>query len=61
MQQDQLKPLRELRKHLADAIVEYDRHIPKADDEQRAKLQRHRTWHYQILADLPRLPCAARS
>jgi hypothetical protein len=55
MQQDQLRPLRELREHLARAIDEYNRHIPHADGEWLADLNRHRTWNLSILAELARL------
>jgi hypothetical protein len=60
MPEDHLRPLRKLRKDLADAIVEYDRHIPHADGDQLADLLHHRAWNYEILADLARLPHAAR-
>jgi hypothetical protein len=56
--QDQLRPLRKLREHLAKAIVEYDRHIPQAKGKWLADLERHRAWHYRILADLAHLPHA---
>jgi hypothetical protein len=59
MPQDQLKPLRELRKQLADAIVQYERHIPTAKGKWRTDLLWHRDLHLRILADLTRLPDAA--